>query len=60
LTSSRGVDAATEYIEDHSTERFVFPAPAFEAVLVGEGNGPDDEGYATQPGDGRRERTGGH
>ena len=37
-----GVDAATEYLQDHSTERFVFPAPAFAEVLVGEGNGPDE------------------
>lgn len=37
-----GVDAATDYLQDHSTERFVFPAPAFAEVLVGEGNGPDE------------------
>ena len=36
------VDAATRYLEEHSTERFVIPAPAFAAVLVGEGNGQDE------------------
>ena len=36
------VDAATRYLEEHSTERFVIPAPAFAEVLVGEGNGPDE------------------
>lgn len=36
------IDAATGYLQEHSTERFVFPAPAFAEVLVGEGNGPGD------------------
>lgn len=36
------VDAATEYLQEHSTERFVFPAPAFAEILAGEGNGPDE------------------
>lgn len=36
------VDAATGYLQEHSTERFVFPAPAFAEVLVGEGNGPGE------------------
>ena len=36
------VDAATGYLQGHSTERFVFPAPAFAEALVGEGNGPDE------------------
>lgn len=36
------VDAATGYLQKHSTERFVFPAPAFAEVLVGEGNGPGE------------------
>ena len=35
-------DAATEYLQGHSTERFVFPAPAFAEVLIGEGNGPNE------------------
>lgn len=37
-----GVDGATGYLREHSTERFVFPAPAFAEVLVGEGNGPGE------------------
>lgn len=37
-----GVNGATNYLQDHSTERFVFPVPAFAEVLVGEGNGPDE------------------
>ena len=36
------VDTATRYLEEHSTERFVIPAPAFAEVLVGEGNGPNE------------------
>ena len=36
------IDAATEYLQEHSTERFVFPTPAFAEALVGEGNGPDE------------------
>lgn len=41
-----GVDAATGYLQDHSTERFVIPAPAFAEVLVGEGNGPGESDIA--------------
>lgn len=37
-----GADAATEYLQKHSTERFVIPAPAFAEVLIGEGNGPGE------------------
>lgn len=37
-----GSEAATEYLDTHSTEQFVIPAPAFAEVLVGEGNGPDE------------------
>ncbi|MFW6436603.1 MAG: PIN domain-containing protein [Halococcoides sp.] len=37
-----GVDAATGYLKEHSTERFVVPAPAFAEALVGEGKGPDE------------------
>ena len=40
------VDAATGYLQEHSTERFVFPAPAFAEALVGEGNGPDESDIA--------------
>lgn len=35
-------NAATQYLLDHANERFVFPTPAFAAVLVGEGNGPQE------------------
>ncbi|WP_436347045.1 PIN domain-containing protein [Natronorubrum sp. FCH18a] len=42
MVSLEDVDAATRYLEEHSTERFVIPAPAFAEVLVGEGNGPDE------------------
>lgn len=37
-----GADAATEYLQEHSTERFVIPSPAFAEVLIGEGNGPGE------------------
>jgi len=36
------VDAATRYLLEHETERFVIPAPAFAEVLLGEGNGPGE------------------
>lgn len=38
-----GVDAAAEYLLAHETERFVFPAPAYAEVLVGEGNAPNGD-----------------
>ena len=34
------VDAATEYVTSHATERFIVPLPAYAEVLVGEGNQP--------------------
>lgn len=40
------VDVATAYLEEHSSERFVIPVPAFAEVLVGEGNGPDKSDIA--------------
>ncbi|WP_459191273.1 PIN domain-containing protein [Halosimplex sp. J119] len=36
-----GVDATAEYLLANEDERFVFPAPAYAEVLVGEGNAPD-------------------
>jgi len=33
--------SAIQYLDDHSSERFVVPLPAFAEILVGEGNGPD-------------------
>ena len=38
-----GVDAAAEYLLAHEAERFVFPAPAYAEVLVGEGNAPNGD-----------------
>lgn len=38
-----GVDATAEYLERHSDEQFVVPAPAYAEVLVGEGNRPEGD-----------------
>lgn len=38
-----GVDATAEYLLDHEGETFVFPAPAYAEVLVGEGNAPNGD-----------------
>lgn len=38
-----GVDATAEYLLDHEGEMFVFPAPAYAEVLVGEGNAPNGD-----------------
>lgn len=36
-----GVDETAEYLLAHESEAFVFPAPAYAEVLVGEGNAPN-------------------
>lgn len=46
------VDTATQYLEEHSTERFVIPAPAFAEALVGEGTGRDSRRDRTSDTDG--------
>jgi predicted nucleic acid-binding protein len=38
-----GVDSTAEYLLAHEEETFVFPAPAYAEVLVGEGNLPDGD-----------------
>jgi predicted nucleic acid-binding protein len=38
-----GVEATAEYLLAHEDERFIFPAPAYAEVLVGEGNAPDGD-----------------
>jgi predicted nucleic acid-binding protein len=38
-----GVDSTAEYLLAHKEETFVFPAPAYAEVLVGEGNLPDGD-----------------
>lgn len=38
-----GVDATAEYLLANDDERFIFPAPAYAEVLVGEGNAPDGD-----------------
>lgn len=38
-----GVDATAEYLLDNEDERFIFPAPAYAEVLVGEGNVPNGD-----------------
>ena len=38
-----GVDAAAQYLLANETEQFVFPAPAYAEVLVGEGSAPDGD-----------------
>ncbi|WP_255169512.1 PIN domain-containing protein [Natrononativus amylolyticus] len=38
-----GVDVAAEYLLANDDEAFVFPAPAYAEVLVGEGNAPDGD-----------------
>ena len=38
-----GVDATAEYLLANEDDRFVFPAPVYAEVLVGEGNGHDGD-----------------
>lgn len=38
-----GVDATAEYLLANEGETFIFPAPAYAEVLVGEGNAPDGD-----------------
>ncbi|ADD03752.1 homolog to endonuclease VapC [Natrialba magadii ATCC 43099] len=38
-----GVDATAEYLLANENEQFVFPAPAYAEVLVGEGNAPNGD-----------------
>ena len=38
-----GVDATAEFLVANEEVRFVFPAPAYAEVLVGEGNVPDGD-----------------
>ncbi|WIV66656.1 PIN domain-containing protein [Natrialbaceae archaeon AArc-T1-2] len=38
-----GVDATADYLLANEDEQFVFPAPAYAEVLVGEGNAPDGD-----------------
>jgi len=38
-----GVDATAEYLLANDEETFVFPAPAYAEVLVGEGNAPNGD-----------------
>lgn len=38
-----GVDATAEYLLANDDERFIFPAPAYAEVLVGEGDAPDGD-----------------
>lgn len=35
-----GAESTRKYLQDHSTEQFVFPVPAYAEALLGEGNGP--------------------
>lgn len=34
-----GIDSTKQYLENHSTEAFILPAPAYAEALLGEGNG---------------------
>jgi len=38
-----GVDATAEYLLANESEQFIFPAPAYAEVLVGEGNAPNGD-----------------
>ncbi|WP_132058611.1 PIN domain-containing protein [Halorussus amylolyticus] len=38
-----GVDSAADYLLANDDETFVFPAPAYAEVLVGEGNAPNGD-----------------
>lgn len=38
-----GVDATAEYLLTNDDETFIFPAPAYAEVLVGEGNAPNGD-----------------
>jgi len=35
-----GVESTRAYLEQHDTEAYVIPAPAYAEALLGEGNGP--------------------
>ena len=34
-----GVESTREYLQEHDSERYVLPAPAYAEALLGEGNG---------------------
>ena len=38
-----GVDSTRTFLEQHDTEAYVIPAPAYAEALLGEGNGPDGD-----------------
>lgn len=35
-----GVEATREYLQEHDSEAYVLPVPAYAEALLGEGNGP--------------------
>ncbi|PSQ02583.1 VapC toxin family PIN domain ribonuclease [Halobacteriales archaeon QS_5_68_33] len=35
-----GVESTREYLEEHDSEAYVLPVPAYAEALLGEGNGP--------------------
>jgi predicted nucleic acid-binding protein len=35
-----GVESAREYLQEHDSEAYVLPVPAYAEALLGEGNGP--------------------
>jgi len=38
-----GVEATREYLQNHESEAYVIPAPAYTEALLGEGNGPQGD-----------------
>ena len=36
-----GVESSREYLQEHDSETYVLPVPAYAEALLGEGNGPD-------------------
>ena len=36
-----GVESSREYLQEHDSETYVLPVPAYVEALLGEGNGPD-------------------
>ena len=38
-----GVESSREYLQEHDSETYVLPVPAYAEALLGESNGPDGD-----------------
>lgn len=38
-----GVESTREYLQEHDSEAYVLPVPAYAEALLGEGNGPEGD-----------------